>query len=71
MVFTLGGISRKSGSECATELMDKPIERIIQEFVPGKQVTLAHLIAHPADDLTKKMVHRALPGNAALIFRKK
>ncbi|EPN0542879.1 ethanolamine utilization microcompartment protein EutS, partial [Escherichia coli] len=24
--------------------MDK--ERIIQEFVPGKQVTLAHLIAH-------------------------
>ncbi|NYY76084.1 ethanolamine utilization protein EutS [Escherichia coli] len=26
--------------------MDK--ERIIQEFVPGKQVTLAHLIAHPA-----------------------
>ncbi|MGC7978664.1 ethanolamine utilization microcompartment protein EutS, partial [Salmonella enterica] len=22
-------------------------ERIIQEFVPGKQVTLAHLIAHP------------------------
>ncbi|SQI96457.1 putative carboxysome structural protein in ethanol utilization [Klebsiella oxytoca] len=25
--------------------MDK--ERIIQEFVPGKQVTLAHLIAHP------------------------
>lgn len=23
-------------------------ERIIQEFVPGKQVTLAHLIAHPA-----------------------
>ena len=27
--------------------MDK--ERIIQEFVPGKQVTLAHLIAHPPD----------------------
>lgn len=25
--------------------MDK--ERIIQEFVPGKQVTLAHLIAQP------------------------
>ncbi|EJD4123631.1 ethanolamine utilization protein EutS, partial [Escherichia coli] len=27
--------------------MDK--ERIIQEFVPGKQVTLAHLIAHPGE----------------------
>lgn len=29
-------------------------ERIIQEFVPGKQVTLAHLIAHPGSDLAKK-----------------
>ena len=28
--------------------MDK--ERIIQEFVPGKQVTLAHLIAHPGEE---------------------
>jgi ethanolamine utilization protein EutS len=35
--------------------MERPIERIIQEFVPGKQVTLAHLIAHPADDLAKKI----------------
>lgn len=30
-------------------------ERIIQEFVPGKQVTLAHLIAHPTPDLAKKI----------------
>ena len=30
-------------------------ERIIQEFVPGKQVTLAHLIAHPTADLAKKI----------------
>lgn len=30
-------------------------ERIIQEFVPGKQVTLAHLIAHPSEDLAKKI----------------
>lgn len=30
-------------------------ERIIQEFVPGKQVTLAHLIAHPSQDLAKKL----------------
>ncbi len=29
-------------------------ERIIQEFVPGKQVTLAHLIAHPGEELAKK-----------------
>ena len=28
-----------------TELTDKT--RIIQEFVPGKQVTLAHVIANP------------------------
>ena len=28
-------------------------QRIIQEFVPGKQVTMAHLIANPNDDLYK------------------
>ena len=26
-------------------------ERIVQESVPGKQLTLAHIIAHPDDDL--------------------
>ncbi|RPF48595.1 ethanolamine utilization protein EutS [Hydrogenoanaerobacterium saccharovorans] len=30
-------------------------QRIIQEFVPGKQVTLAHLIANPDNDLHKKL----------------
>ncbi len=30
-------------------------QRIIQEFVPGKQVTLAHLIANPIPDLYKKL----------------
>jgi ethanolamine utilization protein EutS len=30
-------------------------QRIIQEFVPGKQVTLAHLIANPVDNLTVKL----------------
>lgn len=30
-------------------------ERIIQEYVPGKQVTLAHLIAHPQQDLIVKL----------------
>jgi len=33
----------------------KVIERIIQEFVPGKQVTLAHRISHPAPDLSAKI----------------
>lgn len=30
-------------------------ERIIQEFVPGKQITLAHVIPHPVDELYAKM----------------
>lgn len=30
-------------------------ERIIQEFVPGRQVTLAHVIPHPVDALYGKM----------------
>lgn len=30
-------------------------KRIIQEFVPGKQVTLAHVIANPMSDLYAKL----------------
>lgn len=30
-------------------------QRIIQEFVPGKQITLAHIIAHPYDNLYGKL----------------
>ena len=30
-------------------------QRIIQEFVPGKQVTLAHVISNPEPSLYKKM----------------
>lgn len=30
-------------------------QRIIQEFVPGKQVTLAHVIANPVPDLYMKL----------------
>jgi len=30
-------------------------ERIIQEYVPGKQVTLAHLIANPDESLYRKL----------------
>lgn len=40
--------------------MDNPFEnpgkqRIIQEFVPGKQITLAHLIANPVGNLSTKL----------------
>ncbi|GBU09177.1 ethanol utilization carboxysome structural protein [Gammaproteobacteria bacterium] len=51
-------------------------ERIIQEFVPGKQVTLAHLIAHPSPDLAKKIgvpnaeaigIMTLTPGETAMI----
>jgi ethanolamine utilization protein EutS len=38
-------------------------ERIIQEFVPGKQVTLAHLIAHPQEELANKI---GVPGAEAI-----
>ncbi len=36
-------------------MMDENKQRVIQEYVPGKQVTLAHLIAHPVEDLYKKL----------------
>lgn len=29
--------------------------RVVQEYVPGKQVTLAHLIANPKKDLCEKL----------------
>ncbi|TQI80122.1 ethanolamine utilization protein EutS [Serratia fonticola] len=37
--------------------MEKPVatERVIQEYVPGKQITLAHLIANPNKALYKKL----------------
>lgn len=34
---------------------ERGMQRIIQEFVPGRQVTLAHLIANPNEDLYKKL----------------
>lgn len=30
-------------------------QRIIQEFVPGKQITLAHIIANPNEDIYQKL----------------
>lgn len=52
--------------------------RMIQEYVPGKQVTLAHLIAHPNIDIYKKLglnvenknaigILTITPGEAAII----
>ena len=34
---------------------DKGIERIIQESVPGKQVTIAHVIASPMNDIYDRL----------------
>ncbi|MCR6544913.1 ethanolamine utilization microcompartment protein EutS [Dehalobacterium formicoaceticum] len=39
------------------------IQRSIQEYVPGKQVTLAHVIAHPVKDIYDKM---GLPERGAI-----
>lgn len=35
--------------------MEDNKQRMIQEYVPGKQVTLAHLIANPNPDLYRKL----------------
>jgi len=34
-------------------MVEKP--RVVQEYVPGKQVTLAHLIANPKKELCEKL----------------
>lgn len=31
------------------------IKRTIQEYVPGKQVTLAHIVANPTPDIYEKL----------------
>jgi len=38
-------------------------QRLIQEYVPGKQVTLAHVIAHPVKAIYEKM---GLPESGAI-----
>lgn len=35
--------------------MNEEKQRVIQEYVPGKQVTLAHVIANPRTDVCKKL----------------
>lgn len=34
---------------------DESKQRVIQEYVPGKQITLAHLIARPQQSIYEKM----------------
>ena len=37
-------------------MSDQPATpRVVQEYVPGKQITLAHLIANPVAELGKKL----------------
>lgn len=35
--------------------MNETKQRVIQEYVPGKQVTLAHIIANPNEEIYKKL----------------
>ncbi len=38
------------------DTMEQDKQRVIQEYVPGKQVTLAHLIANPQRNIYKKKI---------------
>ena len=40
--------------------------RIIQELVPGKQITLAHVIANPDSSLCKQLEMEKLSANSAI-----
>ena len=68
------GVYRKRGEIC----MEQEKQRTIQEYVPGKQVTLAHLIANPDKDMCIKLgldeektnaigILTITPGEAAII----
>ncbi|WP_142414206.1 BMC domain-containing protein [Hathewaya massiliensis] len=37
------------------DFLDKGIQRVIQETVPGKQITLAHVIASPVSDIYDRL----------------
>ncbi len=47
---------------------NEPIKRIIQEYVPGKQVTLAHVIASPHQGLYMSLGMDKEAGDALGIF---
>jgi ethanolamine utilization protein EutS len=55
---------------------DQPLSRIIQEYVPGKQVTIAHIIANPDRELCTRVglaeaeaigMMTVTPGESAII----
>ena len=46
--------------------MEQEKQRIIQEFVPGKQVTLAHVIANPDSSLRSWVSSVIIPERLAL-----
>ncbi|MBU5483305.1 BMC domain-containing protein [Clostridium sp. MSJ-11] len=37
------------------EFLDRSIQRVIQESVPGKQITIAHVIASPMPDIYERL----------------
>ncbi|ACD24170.1 BMC domain-containing protein [Clostridium botulinum] len=37
------------------EFLERNIERVIQESVPGKQITIAHVIASPMPDIYERL----------------
>ena len=58
--------------------MEEAKQKMIQEYVPGRQVTLAHVIANPQDELARKVgltnekvdaigILTITPGEAAII----
>lgn len=42
-------------------------QRVIQEYVPGRQVTLAHIIAKPTDELYQKLGMVDLSGSVGVL----
>ncbi len=42
-------------------------QRVIQEYVPGKQVTLAHIISKPTDELYQKLGLVDLSGSVGVL----
>jgi ethanolamine utilization protein EutS len=56
--------------------MSEEKQRVIQEYVPGKQLTLLHIIAQPVDELYERLgvekrgaigIVTATPGEGAII----
>jgi ethanolamine utilization protein EutS len=64
------------GEALVAQDIEQPLTRIIQEYVPGKQVTIAHVIAHPDPSLSERVglidaeamgIMTLTPGESAII----